>query len=588
VSVEAPEACPRYACRVIRGIDPEAATPTWMIEKLRRGGVRAISPVVDVTNYVMLELGQPMHGFDLARVEGGIRVRLAEVGEVLALLDGTEVKLTADTLVIADAGKPLALAGIMGGAESGVDAGTRDILLESAFFAPLAIAGKARSYGLHTDSSHRFERGVDPALQVRAIERATALLLDIVGGEAGPVVDVVVDEQLPVAPVIVLRRTRIARVLGIEIADADVVDILTRLGMTVEPADDGWCVTPPSSRFDVAIEVDLIEEIGRIYGYARIPESLTSAPVSVVTRPEAAFSLPRARQTLVERGYQEAITYSFISPELARLLDPQGEPITLANPISADMAVMRPNLWGGLLNVLRYNLARQQDRVRVFESGLGFRRTAGQLLQERRLAGLVCGPVRERQWGEPGRAVDFYDLKGDVEAILAQLGPPESFRFEPAEQSCLHPGQSAQVWRGEQPVGWLGLLHPALQDALDIDVDVLLFELSLDALAGGKLPAFQPLSKFPAIRRDIAITVARETGFSAVRACVERAAPAILRDIRLFDVYTGENIDSSLKSLALGLILQHSSHTLTDQEVEEAGAAILGALDRELGAKLRD
>ncbi|MEJ2575636.1 MAG: phenylalanine--tRNA ligase subunit beta, partial [Gammaproteobacteria bacterium] len=339
VTVEAPHACPRYACRVIRGIDANAATPGWMVEKLRRGGIRTINPVVDVTNYVMLELGQPMHGFDLARLEGGIRVRMAGEGEPLALLDGTEVTLRADTLVIADAAKPLALAGIMGGEGSGVGAATRDILLESAFFAPLAIAGRARSYALHTDSSHRFERGVDPALQVPAVERATALLLEIVGGEPGPVVEVASAADLPVPQPIGLRRARVGRVLGVAVGDAEIVDILGRLGMRVEAVSDGWEVTPPSSRFDVAIEVDLIEEIGRIYGYARIPESLTSAPVSVVPQPEAVFSLERARAALVERGYQEAITYSFISPDLARLLDPAAEPIVLANPLSSDMSV---------------------------------------------------------------------------------------------------------------------------------------------------------------------------------------------------------------------------------------------------------
>jgi phenylalanyl-tRNA synthetase beta chain len=559
-----------------------------MVEKLRRGGIRAISPVVDVTNYVLLELGQPMHGFDLARLDGGIRVRMAEPGERLTLLDGSELELTPETLVIADARRALALAGIMGGVDSGVTDQTVDILLESAFFAPLAIAGKARGYGLHTDSSHRFERGVDPQLQVSALERATGLLLGIVGGEPGPVVELASAAHLPVARPIGLRRARVGRVLGVTIDDAEIEDILTRLGMRLTPVADGWEVVAPSARFDIAIEVDLIEEIGRIYGYARIPENLSSAPVSVVATPEAQFSLQRAKQLLVDRDYQEAVTYSFISPDMAARLTPDAEPITLANPISADMAVMRASLWPGLLGALRYNQARQQERVRLFESGLTFRRVADGLEQEPQLAGVVYGAAQHEQWGEAPRPVDFYDLKADVEAVLAQAGIAGELQFEPAEHRALHPGQAARVRRGAALVGHLGMLHPALQAELDLPGSVFLFELALRPLTEGRLPRFAPLSKFPAIRRDLAIVVERAVSFAAVRDCARRAAPDIVRDIRLFDVYTGDKIDSGLKSLALGLILQESSHTLTDQEVDRAMAVVREALAEELAARLRD
>ena len=588
VALDAPEACPRYLCRIVRGIDAAAATPDWMVERLRRSGVRTISPVVDITNYVLLELGQPMHGFDLAKLDGGIHVRMARPGEKLALLDGSEASLRDDTLVIADRQRALAMAGIMGGADSGVTATTRDVLLEAAFFAPLAVAGKARSYGLHTDSSHRFERGVDFELQARAMERATGLMLQIVGGKAGPVVERVSAAHLPRRESIALRRSRIGRLLGVKIEDAEVGDILERLDMQLSPTDQGWLVTAPSARFDIAIEADLIEEIGRIYGYANIPSSLSSAPVSVALRPEAEFNLGKAKQLLVHRGYQEAITYSFIAPELAALLTPGVEPIKLANPISADMSDMRASLWPGLVQTLQHNLARQQPRVRMFESGLTFRRTEGEIEQHPKLAGLVFGEASVEQWGVPSRAADFFDIKADLESLLAQVADPGEFRFEAAENPVLHPGQSASVLRNGQPVGWIGLLHPAVQKVLDLPAGVLLFEVDLVPLRLGDIPRFEPLSKFPAIRRDFALLVDRGLPYQVVLDTIREVAPAVVKDIQLFDVYTGDNIDSSLKSLALSLILQESSHTLTDSDVEQASAVVLQALARRLGAKLRD
>jgi phenylalanyl-tRNA synthetase beta chain len=588
VKLTAAEACPRYLCRIVRGIDPAATTPDWMIEKLRRSGIRAISPVVDITNFVMLELGQPMHGFDLDELAGGIQVRLAEPDELLVMLDGSDLKLRDDTLVIADNKRPLAMAGIMGGEASGVTEQTRNVLLEAAFFSPLAIAGRARAYGLHTDSSHRFERGVDFELPRLAMERATALLLDIVGGEAGPINEVTDAGHLPSVPTIRLRRARIGRVLGVAIDDADVVDILERLGMTVVAASDGWDVSPPSARFDIAIEVDLIEELGRVYGYANIPASLSSAPVSVAVRPEAEFSLAAARQLLVDRGYQEAITYSFIAPESAALITPQTEGIALANPISADMSVMRASLWPGLIQALQHNLARQQSRVRLFESGLTFIRDDAGIEQHPKLAGLAYGEIVPEQWSASARKVDFFDIKADVELVLQQVADASGFRFEAAEHPALHPGQAARISRVGRPLGWIGLLHPQVQKALDLPGGVFVFEVDLVALRDGRIPAFEPLSKYPSIRRDFALLVSRGVTYQAVRDVVEASAPPIVKDIKLFDVYTGENIDSGLKSLALSLILQESSHTLTDIEVEQASGIVLAALADKLDARLRD
>jgi len=587
VRVPASEACPRYLCRVIRDIDPKATTPDWMVERLRRSGLRALSPVVDITNYVLLELGQPMHGFDRNRLSGSIEVRLAGAGESLQLLDGSEVELRPDTLVIADDKGPVAMAGIMGGDPTGVTDVTRDVVLEAAFFAPLAIAGRARSYGLHTDSSHRFERGVDFELPRTAMEYATALMLDIVGGRCGPVVEVSDEAHLPTRKPISLRRERIQRVLGISVDDEEIVDILRRLGMQVEPSQDGWLVTAPSARFDISIEVDLIEEIGRIYGYDRIPASLRSAPVSIEARPEAQINLGDARAALVERGYHEAITYSFISPEMASRVTPGHDPIRLANPISADMSVMRASLWPGLLGAAQHNLARQQERVRLFESGLTFLASKEGIVQKPHLAGLICGPAVPEQWGVAGRKVDFFDLKGDLEAVMGQVAASDTFGFVAAENPALHPGQTARIERDGKPIGWMGALHPGLQQALDLPA-VYLFEVQFEELAEGSLPAFAPLSKFPSIRRDIAVVLDRDIPFAQVRAVAKEAAPSFVQDIRLFDVYTGENIDSSLKSLALSLILQESSHTLTDQEVEQASTLVLEALAEKLSARLRD
>jgi phenylalanyl-tRNA synthetase beta chain len=588
VYLDAPAVCPRYVCRVIRGIDPASASPLWLRERLRRSGLRSISPVVDVTNYVLLELGQPMHGFDLRRLDGEIRARMARPGERLALLNGEEIDLRDDTLVIADATRPVALAGIMGGAETAVEEGTRDILLESAFFTPAAISGKARSYGLATDSSHRFERGVDPGLQVRAIERATRLLLAIVGGKPGPVVEVASRSHLPERKWLGLRRDRIRRVLGLALDDAAVEDILGRLGMELRATEEGWQVLPPTSRFDTLLEVDLIAEVGRIHGYDNIPVTHGMSAARTKAPPEAAFDPDRARGTLVDRGYHEVITYSFVSPELQELVDPDWAPLRLANPISSDMAVMRTSLWPGLIQAARQNQARQESRVRIFETGLRFRTDGGSLRQESVLSGLVTGTALPEQWGAPSRIVDFYDLKADLDAVLATTGAPEAFRCVPAEHPALHPGQTARIEREGHPIGLMGMLHPSVNARLDMDGNAFLFEISLEAIGQGVSPAFKPLSKFPAVRRDLALVLPEDVEYGSVHDCILAAEPELLRKIVLFDVYQGEKIDWGLKSLALGLIFQAPSQTLTDGDVDSAIARVLARLRDELGARLRD
>ncbi|PLX63582.1 phenylalanine--tRNA ligase subunit beta [Sedimenticola selenatireducens] len=588
VSLEAPGGCPRYLCRVVKNINPAAETPLWMQERLRRSDLRPISPVVDVTNYVMLELGQPMHGFDLAELEGGIRVRMADEGEKLVLLDGQEITLRSDTLVIADQARPVAIAGIMGGEHSGVNDNTRDILLESAFFAPTMITGKARSYGLHTDSSHRFERGVDPQLQRQAIERATQLLLEIAGGEPGPVSESADESHIEPRPEILLRRERVARVLGLEIDNDIISDILTRLEMRVEKVDEGWKVIAPSCRFDISIEEDLIEEVGRIYGYTRIPTRRSATATVMRAEPEVTFNLQRAKRLLVDRDYQEAITYSFISSEMHDLIDSGHDTVVLANPISSDMSIMRTTLWAGLLQTAMYNQSRQQARVRIFESGLRFIRQDDDIKQESMIAGLVSGAAQPEGWGTPARAVDFFDIKADLEALFALTGCADEFRFQAASHSALHPGQSAQIIRGDKTVGWIGKLHPELEQKLDLTSGAYLFEIGLNHLLEGRLPVFSALSKYPSIRRDIAIVVDQKVGFDEIRQTIRESVPEILREILIFDVYTGEKVDSGRKSLALGLILQESSHTLTDEKVERVMAQIVAALVERYNAQLRD
>ncbi len=586
VEVRAPEACPRFVGRVVRNIRADARTPLWMQEKLRRSGLRPIHPVVDVTNYVMLELGQPMHGFDLATLREGIIVRLAEPGEKIVLLDGREVLLEPDTLVIADHGGPRAVAGIMGGEDSGVSAATRDVFFEVAFFAPLAIAGRARRLGLHTDASQRFERGVDPAHQRRAIERATQLLTEIAGGEPGPVIERVAQDQIPSRAPVALRRDRLAVLLGHNVPDEEVERILAGLGMTIEATHEGWQATPPSHRFDIALEVDLIEEVARIYGYDRLPETPGAGGAELGAASEARVPERRIADVLVPRGYQEVITYSFVDPELQAKLFPGVEALPLSNPISTELGVMRVSLWPGLVHALRRNLSRRQDRVRIFEQGLRFVIEDNDLKQINTAAGLVAGRRLPEQWGVGAARLDFHDAKGDVETLLGLTGA--RFSFEAAEHSALHPGQAARILRDGRAVGWVGALHPRLVRDLDLDLTPLLWELDEDMTFRAELPVFSEISRFPAIRRDIAVLVPRSVPAADLLQAARVAGGELLTESRIFDVYQGERIDSSLKSVAFGLILQDSSRTLTDQDADGVVASVVARLASEFGARIRD
>ncbi|WP_444886739.1 phenylalanine--tRNA ligase subunit beta [Microbulbifer sp. JMSA008] len=587
VSLLAEAACPRYVGRVIRNIDIKAVTPLWMQERLRRSGLRSIDPVVDVTNYVLLELGQPMHAFDLEKLSGGIKVRMAEAGEELTLLDGQAVKLQEGTLVIADEEKPLAMAGIMGGLDSSVTEGTQHIFLESAFFSPLAIAGKARSYGLHTDSSHRFERGVDYHLQEKAVERATQLLLDIVGGEPGPVHVRELTETMPAERHITLRRAKVELGLGIKLADDEIVDILTRLGLEkIDQNDEGWTFLAPSFRFDIAIEADLLEELARVYGYNRIPSESFTAELEIAPRPESTIAQDNLEQTLLSRGYYEAITFSFIDSDSAALFDPEADPVALQNPISAELAVMRTTLLPGLCKALQYNLNRQQNRVRLFETGLRFVPGA-ELHQEQMIAGLAYGNRFAENWTGSKDSVDFYDVKADVEALLARTGVADEFRFVAGQHSALHPGQTAKIMRGDREVGVIGALHPQLQKKLDLAKPAFVFELSLEAIGQGKAPAFRPLSKFPEVRRDLALLIDADVPAANLVEAATEAAGETLTDLKIFDVYQGKGIDLNRKSVALGLTFQHSSRTLNDEEINAAVDAVVGKLEEKYNASLR-
>ena len=586
IDVRAPEACARFVGRVIRGIRPDAVTPLWMREKLRRSGIRPIHPVVDVTNYVMLELGQPMHGFDLATLHDGIVVRFAEPGEKLVLLDGRKLSLEPDMLVIADHRAARAVAGVMGGETSGVSDTTTDVFFEVAWFNPLAIAGRARRLGLHTEASLRFERGVDPLQQRRAVERATALLTRIAGGHPGPVVERVAEAQLPSRAPIALRRQRLALLLGHPVPDADVERVLTGAGLDLIGGDDGWLATPPSWRFDLALEVDLIEEVARVVGYEYFSEARGTGATVLGEAPENRVPTARLADTLVARGYQEVVTYSFVDPDLQKTLYPDAATLPLANPISSEMSDMRVSLWPGLILTLQRNLSRRQGRIRIFESGLRFVVQQDELEQLGTIAGLAAGTRLPEQWSAGEEPVDFFDVKADVEALLTQTGA--AFRFEPAVHPALHPGQSARILREGRPAGWIGVLHPRLVRLLDLDLAPVLWELDQWVSFAADLPVHKGVSRFPAIRRDIAVLVGEGVQAADLLDAARTAAGPLLTECMVFDVYTGNRIDSGLKSVALGLILQESSRTLTDQEADHVVGAVVTRLEGDFGARMRD
>ncbi|MBP8814042.1 MAG: phenylalanine--tRNA ligase subunit beta [Laribacter sp.] len=582
VTLSAPAACPRYIGRVIRNVNARAATPDWMRRKLERAGLRSISAVVDVTNYVLLEQGQPLHAFDLARLNGDINVRMALPGEQLTLLNGKDVTLDADMLVIADAGKAVALAGIMGGANSEVSDDTTDVFLESAFFAPEAIAGRARRLGLTSDASYRYERGVDYALQQDAIERATALILSVCGGEAGPLTEAVAD--LPVKPAVVVRVARVNRVLGLALPADDMALILERLGFEFSVVAGGFAVIPPSFRFDIEIEEDLIEEIARVHGYEAIPADRPHGGLAMLPQPEESSPRELLRRALVGRDYQEIVSYAFVDARWETDFASNADPVRLINPIASQMSVMRSTLIGGLVDTLVGNLNRKQPRVRVFEIARVFRKEAdGSVVQPERLAGLAYGSRLPEQWGCKTERTDFFDVKADVEALLF----PRRAEFRRAVHPALHPGRTAEVVLDGRVVGVVGELHPNWVHQYDLPAAPVLFELDLAVLLGRSRIEAQPVSRFQPVRRDVALVAAEGVEAGAVRQSLLGAAPAFVREVQLFDVYRGKGVDEGKKSLAFKVLMQDTSRTLTDEEVEAAISGMIDAAAGQHGVVLR-
>jgi len=591
VHLEAPAACPRFAGCILRGVNNRAETPLWMRERLRRAGVRAISPVVDVTNYVMIELGQPMHAYDLKKLKGEIRVRLARAAEPVTLLDGKAINAPTDVLLITDGEGAVGLAGIMGGLRTAVTAETTDVFLESAYFSPDAILGRARRLGLQTDASQRFERGVDPTQQGRAIERAIALLSPVAGGTAGPVEVTQSAAHLPRRSAVALRAKQLTRLLGAELPAERIEATLAGLQMQVTRSASGWQVTPAAHRFDIGIEADLIEEVARVVGFEAIPETDALVPQRFRSLPEEHPPEAAVLGRLAARGYQEAITLAFVDPALQERLFPGRAALALSNPIASDLSVMRVSLWPGLLRAALENQRRQADRIRLFEHGTRFEAGGGTTRELDTLAGLACGARLPEQWGvakDTRAATDFYDVKGDLAALFAATGAPQSFTFEPGAQPALHPGRTARVLRCGQQVGWLGELHPTLVQALDFTYPPILFELDFDAALAVKRASYEEISRFPQVRRDLAIVVDESVTLSSLAERVTLAASTLLRDLRIFDVYRGPGLEKGRKSVAVGLIFQDISRTLTDDDVERLMASVVADLRENLNARIRE
>ena len=589
IAVENAAGCPRYLGRVIEDVDVSARTPMWMRERLRRCGLRSIDPVVDVTNYVLLELGQPMHAFDLAQLHDGIVVRDGRPGESIVLLDGREIAVEDTTLLICDGNGPVAIAGVMGGERSGVSRATRNVFLECAFFAPQTVAATARRFGLHTDAAHRYERGVDCQLQAEAVERATSLLLDIVGGKAGPVVAAGSDDHLPKRSTVSLRRSRLQHLVGEAVADAEVTRIFERLEMKPVTSGDGeqkaWQVTPPSHRFDIELEEDLVEEVLRIHGYNTVASRVPAAALPLGQPARDKLPASRLADLLVDLGYSEAITYSFIDPKVADILDPQADPLRVVNPISNDHAAMRTNLLAGLVAALGNNLARQASRLRLFEIGQCFQRRADNLTQATWCGGILFGNREQESWAQDESALDFFDVKGDVERLLALGGRDAT--FAPARGPILHPGQSATAFLDGDEVGRLGRLHPEVEAALGLPSGVFVFELNVDAISQLRIRRDDGQSRFPSVRRDLALVVEQKVDAASIQAVAGRCLGELLTEFRVFDVYVGKGIADGSKSVAIGMTLQHPSRTLADVEVHDRIAELVAALGAELGARLR-
>ncbi len=592
IRLDAGTAAPRYFGRVIEGVDPTRPSPAWMVERLRRSGIRPLSLLVDITQYVMLELGQPMHAYDRDLLHGPVGVRNARAGETLRLLNGDEAALDAQFLVVTDNDRAVGLGGIMGGDDTKVGDGTRNVFLEAAHFAPEAIIGRSRRLGLHTDAAHRFERGVDPELPRTAIEIATRLVVELAGGKPGPVLEARIEGDMAARrATVMLRRARLARVLGIAIADADVARILASLGFDATATADGWQVVPPPRRFDIAIEEDLIEEVARIHGYDAIPATLPGGAARLAAPAETRVGEDVVRGQLAARDYFDTINYAFVDAALLAAWQLDAGSVALANPLSAELGVMRTALLPGLVQALARNAARQQPRVRLSELGKVFHAGASREAprETARVAAVACGAAHAEQWGVPARAMDFQDLKGDLESLAALSGARLAFR--PSAAAWGHPGRSADVVRvdgaTEVALGWIGQLHPRLQRALDLDVDAWGFELDLDPLLARPLPRARALSRFPSVRRDLAFVVPQGVAWAAVSDTVEAAAGPTLRELRLFDVYAGKGVESGFKSFAMALILQDESRTLTDRDVDAVVAAVTAALGQAHGATIR-
>ncbi len=591
VHLEDAKGCPRYLGRVISGVDIGVATPFWMRERLRRAGLRSINAVVDVTNYVMLELGQPMHAFDLAALAKPIVVRRAVAGETLELLDGRQIDLDPSILIIADGAGPVAIAGVMGGIRSGVELGTREVFLECAYFDPLTVAGTVRRFGLHTDASHRYERGVDYNLPALAMERATALLLDIVSGRAGPVTVANDPAELPKERRVSLRQKRLRELAGVDIEPAKIDALFKRLDFKLlkrrETPIDGivWTIAAPSHRFDIQIEADLVEEVCRIHGYDNIPSLLPTAPLALGRAALEQSSERRFKTQLAASGFQELITYSFVDPALQNLLDPDTKPARLANPMSSEQSVLRTNLLPGLVEALRFNQNRQRRRMQAFELGYCFKPgTVAE--QELRLGGLMWGDRNPQNWHEKPAAMDFFDLKGAVERLLEWAGGgPVSFAASDAKQ--LHPGQQATVQVGGEEIGRLGRLHPAMEQRLELGFGVCVFELAAQAALAHQAPKFREIPKTPSASRDLCVLVDESITAEQIRTTLMRALAPKLAGFSLFDVYRGKDIEPNKKSVAVGLTFQDASYTLTEVAISHCMDNALLALQAELGAQLR-
>ena len=581
VLVNAPDACPAYYGRVIEGVNAQAKTPDWMIRNLERSGIRSISAIVDITNYVLLELGQPMHAFDLAKLGEHITVRFAKAGESLKLLNDTEVKLQADDLVIADNKGAIALAGIMGGEPTSVTDSTTDIFLESAFFTPDAIAGKARRLGLSTDSSFRFERGVDFGNTHNSLERATALILDICGGKAGNTTQAIT--AFPERKTVNLRHKRLLSVLGINIPQSEVAKILTQLGFEFSEIDGVFAVKAPTYRFDIAREEDLIEEIARLHGYDKIPAIAPQAALNMLPAPEAAWNKASIADVLTHQGYQEVVTYSFVDESWERDIQGNTSPIKLKNPIASNLSVMRSGLWGVLLDALTYNLNRKQERAMMFEIGASYFADKNNYREQTQVSGLCYGAFQPEQWGVPTKDVDFYDVKAHVEALTNHQA---EYRRE--AHPALHPGQSARIYINNKPIGWLGKLHPKWQQQYSLAKSTILFELALESLLKTHVTKYQEVSKFLPIRRDIAVVVDENLSVQAIMDAVNSAKIPLVQQIQLFDIYQGKGIAENKKSLAFLILMQDTNKTLLDFEAEAAMAEMLKLLQKQFGATLRN